>query len=321
MKRVLAVFSAVVLIAAVGWLGVWGGSFSLPPSKWWSADAGFDPIFMLRLMRQLAAFTIGASLALSGAVFQSVLRNPLAEPFTLGISGGSGVGAALAIVLHLNSISFMAIPLCALFGALVALGLVLWGASGRRDGGETILLGGVIVGTIFGSVLMYILSIADNDQLAGVTWWMLGDLQAVDPRLLAVSITTLVLAVVLLRGLAGGLNALAFGDTAAWNFGGDPVKLRKVLILIASLLAAETVALSGMIGFVGLMIPHALRRFFGCDHRKLLWKLVVCGGVFLMLCDLISRAVDPIRELPIGVITSALGGSLFLYLLKMGWKK
>ena len=321
MKRVPYVVFAVALVLAAGTLGVWGGSFRLPPAKWWSPDTGFDPIFMLRLMRQMAAFTIGASLALSGAVFQSVLRNPLAEPFTLGISGGSGVGAALAIVLHLNSFSFMAIPLCALCGALVALGLVLWGAGGRRDGGETILLGGVIVGTIFGSVLMYILSIADNDQLAGVTWWMLGDLQAVDPRLLAVSVTSLVVAVVLLRGLAGGLNALAFGDTVAWNFGGDPVKLRKGLILIASLLAAETVALSGMIGFVGLMVPHALRRFFGCDHRKLLWKLVVCGGVFLMLCDLISRAIDPIRELPIGVITSALGGSLFLYLLKMGWKK
>ena len=321
MKRLLSIVFTVVLVLAVGVLGVWGGSFALSPVRWWSPDAGFDPIFMLRLMRQLAAFTIGASLALSGAVFQSVLRNPLAEPFTLGISGGSGVGAALAIVLHLNSISFMAIPLCALFGALVALGLVLWGAGGRRDGGETILLGGVIVGTIFGSVLMYILSIADNDQLAGVTWWMLGDLQAVDPRLLSVSMATLVLAVVLLRGLAGGLNALAFGDTAAWNFGGDPVKLRKGLILIASLLAAETVALSGMIGLVGLMVPHALRRFFGCDHRRLLWKLVVCGGIFLMLCDLISRVVDPIRELPIGVITSALGGSLFLYLLKAGWKK
>ncbi|MBQ6353283.1 MAG: iron ABC transporter permease, partial [Lentisphaeria bacterium] len=293
---------------------VCGGTL-LPPGEWRSGGE-WDPVFILRLMRQLTALTVGASLAVSGAVFQTVLRNPLAEPFTLGISGGSGVGAALAIVLNLNAVTFLSIPLCALRGARGALGLVLFGAGWRRDGGESILLGGVIVGTIFGSILMYILSVADNDQLAGVTWWMLGDLQAADPRLLLSAAICLALALTLLRGLAGELNALAFGDAASWNFGGDPVLLRKLLIVVASLLAAGTVALAGMIGFVGLMIPHAVRRFCGCDHRKLLPVLAVSGGVFLMLCDILSRSVYAEREFPIGVITSAVGGTLFLYLLK-----
>lgn len=293
---------------------LFGGSF-LPPSEW-RVSGDWNPIFVLRLMRQLTALTVGASLAVAGAVFQTVLRNPLAEPFTLGISGGSGVGAALAIILHLNAISFLAVPLCALFGALCALGLVLFGAGWRRDGGESILLGGVIVGTICGSVLMYVLSIADNDQLAGVTWWMLGDLQAAEPRLLLSCALCLAVSLVLLRAFSGELNALAFGDAASWNFGGDPVAVRRILIVVASLLAAGTVALAGMIGFVGLMIPHAVRRFRGCDHRKLLPILAVTGGAFLMLCDLLSRVVCASRELPVGVITSAVGGTLFLYLLK-----
>lgn len=315
-RRAIAV---VVVLTALA-LGTSGGGTWLPPGEW-RVGGDWNPVFVLRLMRQLAAFSIGASLALSGAVFQTVLRNPLAEPFTLGISGGSGVGAALAIVFNLNAISFLSVPLCALAGALGALALVLWGAGWRRDGGETILLGGVIVGTIFGSILMYILSVADNDQLAGVTWWMLGDLQAADPRLLTFSVICLLSALLLLRSLAGELNALAFGDAAAWNFGGDPVRLRKLLIVVASLLAAATVALAGMIGFVGLMIPHAVRRFCGCDHRRLLPVLAVSGGVFLMLCDLLSRSVDPVRELPIGVITSAVGGSLFLCLLKRRFRE
>lgn len=301
----------VVLLAGV----LWGGRSFLPPSAW-RVDGEWNPIFVLRFVRQLTALTVGASLAVAGAVFQTVLRNPLAEPFTLGISGGSGVGASLAIVLHLNALSFLSVPLCALFGALGALTLVLFGAGWRRDGGESVLLGGVIVGTICGSVLMYVISVADNDQLAGVTWWMLGDLQAAEPRLLTSCALCLAAALVLLRGFSGELNALAFGDAASWNFGGDPVVVRRMLIVVASLLAAGTVALAGMIGFVGLMIPHAVRRFRGGDHRKLLPVLAVTGGVFLMLCDLLSRVVYAEREIPVGVITSAVGGVLFLYLLK-----
>lgn len=301
----------IVLLAGV----LWGGRSFLPPSGW-RVNGEWDPIFVLRFVRQLTALTVGASLAVAGAVFQTALRNPLAEPFTLGISGGSGVGAALAIVLHLNALSFLSVPLCALLGALGALALVLFGAGWRRDGGESVLLGGVIVGTICGSVLMYIISVADNDQLAGVTWWMLGDLQAAEPRLLASCAICLAVSLVVLRGFSGELNALAFGDAASWNFGGDPTVIRRILIVVASLLAAGTVALAGMIGFVGLMIPHAVRRFRGGDHRKLLPTLAVTGGVFLMLCDLLSRVVYAEREIPVGVITSAVGGVLFLYLLK-----
>ena len=145
---------------------------------------------------------------------------------------------------------------------------------------------------------------------------MLGDLQAADPRLLTSCALCLAASLLLLRAFSGELNALAFGDAASWNFGGDPAVVRRLLIVVASLLAAGTVALAGMIGFVGLMIPHAARRIFGCDHRRLLPILTVTGGVFLMLCDLLSRVVYANRELPVGVITSAVGGTLFLYLLK-----
>ncbi|OQA88895.1 MAG: Hemin transport system permease protein HmuU [Lentisphaerae bacterium ADurb.Bin242] len=275
----------------------------------------FNPIVELRMFRMLAAFVIGASLSISGMTFQAVLRNPLAEPFTLGISGGAGVGAALAFILGLKSMGVLMLPLCAFCGAGVTLAAVLLISRGGGRGTESLLLSGVIAGTIAGSILMYLLSISQMEELSSVTWWMLGDLQSVDPDLLFPGGILLVVSVFLLRYMAGDLNALSLGRSEAWNLGTDSRRQSFLMIVIASLLASVTVSMAGTIGFCGLIIPHIVRRLYGCDHRKTVPLIFFCGAAFLMLCDILSRIVYPVREIPIGVITSLIGGPLFLWII------
>ena len=299
-------------------LGICSGAFWIPPLEllqFGEADPVVDPVVDLRLYRMLAALTVGGALALSGMVFQAVLRNPLAEPFILGVSGGAGVGAALVIVSGMAAYSVLSLPLGALLGALAALGVVLgisrWGNRGR----ENLLLSGVISGTIAGSILMFLISIAHTDELAGITWWMLGDLQTADPILLFSGIPLLLVMLAVIWFYSLGLNALSIGDSEAWNLGEDTRKLTLILIVAGSLLAAYSVSLAGIIGFCGLIVPHLVRRFYGCDHRKITPLVFLWGADFLMFCDILSRLPWPFKEIPIGVITSLLGGPLFLWII------
>lgn len=272
-----------------------------------------DPILELRLIRIAAACTVGASLALAGLLLQAVLRNVLAEPFTLGISGGASVGAAAAFVLNWHIISCWAVPAMALAGALLLLIVVLWIAAGKNS--EGLLLSGVIAGTTASSILMYMVSIADRDELAGVTWWMLGDLQSADERLLCGASLTVVAAAIIVKLFARELNAVALGGEIAWNMGVNEKFFARFFIVIASLLAAQTVALAGLIAFVGLIVPHLIRRFYPGDHRYLIFPAALWGGCFLILCDWLARVIHPTYELPVGVLTAAVGGGLFIYVL------
>ena len=296
------------VLAAAAVLGVLTGSVELQYAALFN-----DPVFELRLIRVLAAFTVGGSLALGGLTFQAVLRNVLAEPFTLGISGGASVGAALAFVLGLSTQSFYAVPLMALFCALVLLTMVLLLAGNKSS--ENLLLSGVIAGTTASSILMYLVSTASSEELAGITWWMLGDLQAVDTLFLYPAAVLLVLGTLLLQFFARELNALALGAENAWSLGVDPRFFMPFLIITASILAVQTVVLAGLIAFVGLIVPHLVRRFYGCDHRRIVWLTAVWGGTFLIVCDWLSRVIPSEGELPIGVLTAAVGGSMFIYVL------
>ena len=302
------------LLPVLLFLGVCSGAFWLPPSEW-RLETGLNPVAELRLIRMLAALTVGASLALSGMIFQAVLRNPLAEPFILGVSGGAGVGAALIIVSGLSAVSVLSIPLGALAGALAALMLVLGISRQGRGGRENLLLSGVIAGTLAGSILMYLISIAHTDALAGITWWMLGDLQTADPVLLIPGGIVLLLVLGTVQYHARGMNALSIGDSEAWNWGVDVRKLTLILVVAGSLLAAFSVSLAGVIGFCGLIVPHLVRRVYGCDHRKITLLVFLWGADFLMFCDILSRLPYPFKEIPIGVITSLIGGPLFLWII------
>ncbi len=306
-----------VLGAAVFLPGLCAGSEWFSPIQIWEHVTGREEYILLefRFVRLAAALVIGGALALSGAVFQALLRNPLAEPFTLGLSGGAGAGAALAFVCGLRALTVYAVPGMAFAGSLTVLVLVLFISRGGRGGSEGLLLSGVIAGTVASSILMYIVSSSDASELAGISWWMMGSLQAVDTALLLPMAIFTAAAFLTAQFFAMDINALAIGEEYAWHLGVNTRCLMLVMVLIAALLAAGTVALAGMIGFCGLVIPHIVRRIAGCDYRKVLPGAFFGGGVFLMLCDTLSRLADPVREVPIGVITSIIGGPVFLWLL------
>ena len=275
---------------------------------------GAEVLFRFRLFRSLLGFLVGGSLALSGAVFQAVFRNPLADPYILGISSGAAVGAAAVFVFVPAGLLFLCVPAGALAGALATLGAVLV-ISGNARSTDRLLLSGVVTGIIVSSLLIYLVSISDSVQLAGVTWWILGDLQGGSPALLWALGGLAAAALISERFFANELNALAVGDEEAAVRGVSVRKMRLFFVILASLLASSSVAAAGIIGFVGLVMPHIVRLLAGSDHRRILLPVFLAGGCFLQLCDLLSALLSGTREMPVGVVSSCAGGILFLFLL------
>ncbi len=308
--------SFLVLACLTTLAGVCLGSGFLPPQEWLSAD-GPNLIAELRFARMAAAFIVGGSLALSGAILQAVLRNPLADPYILGVSGGSAIGAVLAFTTGLYALSAHATPLCALLGGAGILALVLAVSAGGR-GPERILLTGVIMGTVCSGVLTFLISQARSDELAGIFWWLLGDLQCANPSALLLSACLLLVSTLLTQRFAGALNAFSFGTERAWNLGENPRLAVPLFAALASLLAATSVSVAGIIGFCGLVVPHAVRRLAGSNHRRTVLLHVVAGGIFLQVCDTASRVAVPNVEIPIGVATALIGGPAFLWILNRG---
>lgn len=276
-------------------------------------DLWGSPVAELRFFRMLGALFIGGALSLSGMVFQAVLRNPLAEPYTLGVSAGSGVGAAAAFITGLHAVSVYSVPLAALAGALVTVLFVL--RISRAGGSEKLLLSGVIAGTICSSVLMFLLSVARSEEIAAASWWLLGDLQSVNEKLLLPVIVLTMGIMFYLRWSAGALDVLALGEKEAFFLGLNVRRMTLIMVICASALAAASVALAGAVGFCGLIVPHAVRRLCSSSHRKNVFAMFIWGGIFLMICDIISRIVLPGQELPVGVVTSITGGPVFLWIL------
>lgn len=309
--RIILIYLAAALAAAV--CGVLFGAAHIPLSEF-IQDGALNPIVELRIVRTAAAAVVGASLAVSGLVFQAVLRNSLAEPYLLGVSGGAGLGAAGAILLGFSAWGFMSVPLFALLGAVTANLLVF--AAVRRRTAEELLLGGVMIGTLASSLLMVLITFSHSRDMAGVVWWMLGSVQNVDPaRQLAPAAVLLAAATVFLLFRAGDVDLLTFGPEYAWNHGVNARLMTVVLLALASLLAAVTVSMAGIIGFCGLVVPHIVRRLHGGSHRKILIPAALAGAVFLMLADILGRVVSPVRELPVGMVTAAVGCPVFLWLL------
>ena len=281
------------------------------------SQPGAEVLFRFRLFRSLLGFLVGGSLALSGEVFQAVFRNPLADPYILGISSGAAVGAAAVFVFVPAGLLFLCVPAGALAGALATLGAVLV-ISGNARSADRLLLSGVVTGIIVSSLLIYLVSISDSVQLAGVTWWILGDLQGGSPGLVGALGGLAAAALIAGRFFANELNALAVGDEEAAVRGVPVRKMRLVFVILASLLASSGVAAAGIIGFVGLVMPHIVRLLAGSDHRRILLPVFLAGGCFLQLCDLLSALLSGTKEMPVGVISSCTGGVLFLVLLSRG---
>ena len=292
------------------------GTFSVPAAGVLAALLGneseaADIVIQLRLPRALAGFACGGLLALAGALMQVLLRNPLADPYVLGISGGAGVGALFAILLGLPVIGIDGL---AFVGALGAMLLVFGLAHGDGSWTQTrLLLTGVIVAAGCGALVALMLAIAPDDRLRGMLFWLMGDLAQAGawwPSLLA-----LVVALGLAMPFARELNLLARGMMQAQALGVAVNRLRYVIYLLASLATAASVTTAGSIGFIGLVVPHLVRLATGNDQRLLLPASVLAGGSLLVLADTLARTIIAPQQLPVGVLTALIGVPVFLYLL------
>jgi iron complex transport system permease protein len=274
--------------------------------------------WLARLPRTLAALIVGAGLAAAGCAFQALLRNPLADPYTLGISSGSSLAAVLAIRFGLPAtfLGGAAIGLAALAGAGVTVYLV-WrlGRVGRSLPPATLLLGGITIAMFCSAATMLVQYTSDFYEVNHMVRWMMGGLEWIRyPPLLRAGVPIAAGLVVLLL-LARDLNALSAGDDAAASVGVDPTRSLTVAFVTASLIVGAGISLAGPIGFVGLIVPHAVRAVVGPDHRVLLPASMLAGGALLIVCDTVARTVIAPNEIPVGVATALLGGPFFLYLL------
>jgi iron complex transport system permease protein len=274
-------------------------------------------VLELRLPRIVLALVAGGGLAVAGAVFQALLRNPLAEPYVLGVAGGAAVGAVAALTLGLRHLPG-AVPLSALAGAIGAILLVLRIAvrGGRALDTRVLLLAGVVVGAFFNAVILLLLTMADVESFRSAVFWMMGSLAASSWRGTALLALYVIPAAAVLLALARPLNLLAIGEETALFLGIRVQRVKLIAYFTASLLVAAAVASCGVIGFIGLIVPHAVRLVWGSDHRLLLPASLLGGGTFLLLADTAARTIAAPAELPVGVITALVGVPIFVVLLR-----
>lgn len=311
-RRVKKILILSFVLLSVIAIGIFKGAVNIP----------FDQIFLkdnrlilsLRLLRILMAIVAGSGLAVSGIALQAILRNPLAEPYLLGTSSGAGLGAVIAIIL---GISHIYLPLAAFIGAIASIVLVYSLAKeNNRLSAQSLILSGVIVSVALSAIIVFLISISGNEALHGITWWLWGSLQVYNLKLLLVVTFVVLAGVIIIYIFAQDLNAMSLGEEEATHLGIDIERLKKLLILVTSVVAASLVCICGIIGFVGLIIPHMMRLIIGPNHKTLIPASCFGAAIFMVACDTISRTVFTPVEIPIGVITAVLGAPIFIFLLK-----
>lgn len=279
----------------------------------------YDIVWRLRFPRVLLAALLGATLSLGGMVFQAMLRNPLAEPYILGISGGSAIGAITGILLGLAR--FPGVWLAAFGGSLVVLAILYLMASGRSMlRGNSLLLSGVVINAFCAAVIMFLISMAQDNRLHNIIFWLMGDLAAATiPNVFALALTVVpCFAVIFTR--SHSLNLLTLGHDMARSMGVNIRANTTLLLITTSLMVSATVSYCGLVGFVGLVMPHLLRLVVGPDHRVLAPASILGGAAFMVFCDTLARTLPKQGEMPVGVITALIGAPLFVYLLKKSVK-
>jgi iron complex transport system permease protein len=316
--KVIAVYLGLSLAAlAVFALSLMSGSISVGTSELWRSIAGEDIlarslIFELRLPRALTAFAAGGALALAGALMQVLLRNPLADPFVMGVSGGAAVAALSAMLIGLSGFG---VDAAAMLGALGATILVF--ALARGEGGWTptrLLLTGVVVAAGASAVVSMLLTLGDETQLRGMLFWLMGDLAfSSNPGAL---LGIFVVALGISFPFARQLNVLARSEIQARVLGAPVDALRIGIFLASSVLTGASVTTAGTIGFVGLVTPHLARSLLGADHRLMLPASALLGGTLVMVADLCARTLFAPRQLPVGALTAFVGAPLFLFLMR-----
>jgi iron complex transport system permease protein len=315
----LVVLLGLALISLM--IGIMVGPVTLAPGEFWdalkSSGAEASPIVrQLRIPRALLAFLVGGGLAVTGTALQALVRNPLADPYLLGLSGGAGLGAVIAIAAGLGGT--WTVPLVAFAGAMLALFLVyrLSLVQGRRLDPRVLILAGVIVSAFTGALMSAIMALSDASALRNAFLWLLGGFSGASWPALGFFALYAVIPLGLLLGSARALDLLALGDESARHLGLDVSRSRRMIYLATGLLTAASVATCGIIGFVGLVVPHAARQVLGPLHRPLLPAVFLAGGGFLVLADALARTAARPLELPVGVVTAVVGVPLFALLLR-----
>jgi len=277
-------------------------------------------VFDLRLPRILLGILVGAALSVSGASFQAMLRNPLADPFILGVSSGAAVGSILATLVAPRFT--LITPLGAFLGAITTIAAVYF--LGRREGeldSTTLLLGGVISASFLSAIVMFLMTALTGRDLRGTVFWLMGDLSTpIQPGLQWIFSVGLLAGIGAIYTTAADLNLLLTGEREAIHLGVDVTRVKLVVYVSASLLTGLAVSASGTIGYVGLLVPHAVRLLFGPDYRLLIPASALCGAIAIVLADTLARTVAAPTELPVGAMTAMAGAPLFIYLLRRGMR-
>lgn len=275
-----------------------------------------EVVLNVRLPRVFAAAFVGVALACSGAVLQGLLRNPMADPYVLGISAGASLGASLAIAFGISFLGFLySVPLMAFIGALGTILLVY--AISKHSGGVsilTMLLIGVAINSFF-SAIVALVKITASEALHGIVFWILGSLQVSGWNYIIVVSPLILIGTSVIYFYGRDLNIISIGETQAQNLGVDIEGVKKKMLICASLITAAAVSISGIIGFIGLIVPHITRILVGPDHRILIPSSALAGAVILILCDTLARTIMSPAEIPVGIITALLGCPFFIYLL------
>ncbi|OPX94549.1 MAG: Hemin transport system permease protein HmuU [Syntrophorhabdus sp. PtaB.Bin006] len=314
---------AVAFLLAAGLYALSSGSAGIPLGKIvpifreGRGSPEFTILLEIRLPRILLGFAIGGALSLAGVILQGMFRNPLVEPYTLGISGGAALGAALCIVSGINRLfPDFAMPLFGFLGAFVVI-LPLYLTNIRRGSLNTdgLLLTGVMISFISSSLVTLILALSRSEHLQSIVFWIMGSLEEPSWALILIVAFVSLLCLALSYLFSLDMNALSLGEEEAAHLGIDVERTKKVLFLLAAALTGISVSVAGIIGFVGLVVPHFTRMIAGYDHRTLLILSFITGAGFLIFCDTLARTIISPVELPVGVITGILGGSLFVYAL------
>ncbi len=281
-----------------------------------TADSILDTIiWQIRLPRVLLAALVGATLSLGGLVFQALLRNPLAEPYILGISGGSAIGAIIGILMGLSR--FPGVSMTAFSGSMAILVLLLVMSSGQAIlKKDTLLLSGVMVNAFCAAIIMFLVSITQDARLHNIIFWLMGDLSLSDIKQVAILAAILLPCFIVIFYCSHAMNLMLLGKEMAQSMGVNIKVMMVLLLVVTSLMVSVTVSHSGLIGFVGLVIPHLLRLLIGPDHRVLVPACVLGGGAYMVFCDLLARVIPEQGEMPAGVITALIGAPLFIFLLK-----
>ncbi|HEY0051143.1 MAG TPA: iron ABC transporter permease [Pyrinomonadaceae bacterium] len=272
-------------------------------------------LYDIRLPRVLLGLATGASLAVAGAAFQSLLRNPLAEPYLLGVSNGAALGTMFAFIFF-SQFEF-ARPTAAFLGASLATFTVYKMAQNRAGmNTERLVLSGVIVTTFLSSIIVLLTTLLDAAKLRSFTFWLLGDLSQATKNSFYLAIIAAVLGTILLTATARSLNLMMLGERDAFDFGVEVGRTRLIVFATASALVGIAVASSGSVGYVGLVVPHIVRLLLGSDNRRVIPATALAGAIFVVLADTIARTAIAPRELPVGAITALIGAPMFIYLLR-----